>query len=227
VPLPLSELRACARARSDQETNSTIVDETELDGYIQRGYLHLYEIMAENGSLDPLGAVLTFVSDGNEEQTVTPGNGEGVYKVLGLDVQAGTSYRRLEKLSLRARNIYDGTGAMFYRITGRSSTGDIKISFFPRPPSGKTFRLWYIPFPGEVQNDDFIDNTMFYEYVCLHAAIRMCTKADDFGKVQALNEELAACEEKIRWSLQTTNQGDTDTITSADWDVEREYPYYD
>jgi hypothetical protein len=191
-----SDLRTGARRRADMETDP-LVDDTELNGYINDAIRELYAIITSTFEDAYLASNQFIVSAGNFVQNVPT----GFWKARGLDRLEGSRFIPVKVFSFRERNRDEG------RVRWRV---DASIRLSPEDRAAGTYRFWYYPIAPQLATDGAtLDAIMdeWSQWIEIHAAIACLTKAQ--LSTAELELKLQQTEAKIRETADN-RQGEPD-----------------
>lgn len=168
----LAQLRTAAKRRADME-NSTFVSDVEWNTYISASYGELYALLVNSG-FDFFESTQTITTDGTNASYALPadfGWCKGVDYVLD-------SQRKIDLalLQYHERNLFPVSAgkAIAYRVAGSN------VTLYPRPPSGQSYILNYIPVPADLTTDgQTVDGVSGWEeLIVLDAAIKALSKEE-------------------------------------------------
>lgn len=144
----LAELIARCRVKADMPVGSEFVTDSAFTTWINESLYELYDLLIQKYGNGYFVESYTFVTDGTLDAYPLP---TGFYKLLGVDLMiANTSngWRTVKPFNFADRNnyvfpnvqiAYGVMSNLRYRIVGDN------LTFTPRPASGQTLRLWYVP----------------------------------------------------------------------------------
>lgn len=200
----LSELRTRSRQRSDM-VNSGFISDSELNSYINASYAELYDLLVSKHGEDYFIEQYSFTTTINTETYALPSN---FYKLVGVDLQLDTSnnWVSLKRFEFAERNIPQIWDIKFvdfirYRVFGNN------IRFSPVPQSNQNLRIWYVPLPDKLvnNNDSFSGVNGFEEYIVIDTAIKMLTKEE--SDVTSLMMEKMAMKQRIEVMAEARDEG--------------------
>ena len=173
----LAQLREACRERADM-VNSTFIENPELDSIINRSINSLYGLITSKFGED------YFVTESSPIPLVS-GQVEydlpaDFFKLLGVDLEQGGGNRvNLKRFTFNQRNRNLNTLNHIYADYRYRLQGD-KVALSPRPTSGSSIVLWYIPLPPKLVlvDDTFNGFNGWEEWVILDAAIKMRIKEE-------------------------------------------------
>jgi len=173
----LLEIRNKVRQRADIQAETARYPDSELNQYINDSRNELFGILVKH-SLIRDEATQTITSDGSATYNVDAAH----YATLAVFKQENEYYRRLRRHTFRDRpfgasSTLDGEPNT-YRIA--TVSGQKSIEFYPKPDSGDTYLLAYIPRPTDLSDDsDTLDDVLGWdEYVVVDAVIKCLRKED-------------------------------------------------
>lgn len=213
MAITLSDIRTRARQRADME-NSTFVSDTEANIYINDAYKELYGLLVEKFQdyfvADPVEFT---IASGSDTYTVDA----AFYKLVGVDSQISSNHwyalkpwmwteRNRKSLADRMRGNYS---VVRYRLVNR------KLRFSPTTKASGTYRYWYIPTLTALSGDsDEIDTTIeqtgWYDYITIDAAIKMLAKEESDTRV--LMKQKADLVERIESEAQNRDLSHPDRV---------------
>lgn len=210
--ISLSQLKTKCRQRSDQE-NSTHVGEDELTGYLNDSILKFYDLVNSVDATYFEEQDTSITTDGTNDAYDLPSD---FYKLLSVDAQIGGEWKNVDKFSRSTRN-HDASGSTVSEFSYRIRKD--KIIFNPKPQSGISIRLNYVPQPTVLSDaDDEFNFTQFTEFIVVDTAIKMKDKEE--SDVTLLLSDRTDLEDRIKNHL---NRDDYDNDTIYDtWDNEYE-----
>lgn len=223
----LSTIISRAKARSDME-GSSFIDDGEWAQWATSEYRELYDLIATHpeNRLYLTSLTGTFTS-GQADYTITPAEGNKIYRVVGCDIRInnGSFYpmtvagwnERMENDSLLH---YNRAYRYKYMLMGRDTDGDVILRFNPTPFNADTYRVWYVPAPGDVADDNIIELYGWDEYIVLGMAVRALTK--DESDTRDIRMDKANQAQRITQAIQNMNQGGAGAMTSSEY---QPYPW--
>lgn len=226
----LATLVTRVRQRSDQ-VGTTFVTDSELQDYISSSVGDLYDlILSVNSSLYEV------VTDTNSTvagtQVYTPlrtGATEAViYKILGVEILWDGEWRRIEPYAAPNHlSLEDQTGwvhfteVFYHPVMAASVEGpvdtvagyNLDISFIPTPQSVESFRVRYVPAPGNWASlgggYNFQGFSGWEDWVINDVAAKVAEKEESFELADRLLSRRDRAEVRIRWAaatMDTTSQ---------------------
>jgi hypothetical protein len=194
--MQLADLMTAVRQRADMLpsgytpalTGSYFVTEPELISYINQSAFELYDILVQALGADYfIAPTVQFQTDGASQSYALP-NGvnysgaPALYKLLGVDVQAGSASQpwvTLKPFQFSERNrgglrAPQGSRNIRYRLSGSN------LLFEPLASAGMTIQLWYVPrlTPMALLTDTLDGISGWTEYVIVDAAIKCAQKEE-------------------------------------------------
>lgn len=204
----LLELRTQVRQRCDM-VGSNFVSDDELTGYINASISELYDLLLLNFGEDyytnptPLSLAIVAGTDSYSLESST-------YKIAGIDIQVGGLWVSLKRYTMGARNRAQEASTLKdarYRLIGT------KLRFTPSPTAAHTCRVWEVPAPTKlVDDDDTFDGIAGWEeYVIVDSAIKCLAKEE--SDVRVLAAAKAAQVERVTRASKNRDIGEPDEIT--------------
>lgn len=192
MTITLAELRLQSRQRADM-VNSTFVSNSELTSYINSSIAELRDLLCEAYGEDYFVTEYEFTTDGSASYPL-PAN---FYELKAVDLKADTqNWINVQRFNFNERNrlnnsevvAWGGVNNVKYRLVGTN------IKLAPVPPSGTDMRLWYVPLPTALVNDNdtLQDFNSYSEYVIVDAAIKMMQKEESDVTVLMLQKQALA-----------------------------------
>lgn len=197
----LSDLVTRVRRRADME-NSTFCSDLEIQEYIEQSYGALYDLMIASGAGEMIATQTqahTTVANTAEYTIYDDGDGASdvakVYKIIKVTAQFDGKYRPIKPGQLHdyfSHADRDGQWSdrrdvryvsLLVSDDGLASSAPFErnIAFYPTPPAGYSFKVFYIPYPI-----DWSDNSAYVmqgysgweEYVVCDAAAKCLEKEE-------------------------------------------------
>jgi hypothetical protein len=162
----LPTLRLGARRRADMESDP-LVDDTELNRYVNDGVRELYAIVATAFEDTYLTSSQFVVTAPNFTQALPA----GFWKARGLDRLEGSRWVPCRTFTFRERNRDDGRPR--WRV-------DSSIRLSPEDRAAGSYRFWFYPTAPQLASDVATLDSVLDEWVRfieIHAAIQCLTKA--------------------------------------------------
>lgn len=217
MAITLSQLRQRARERADMK-NSTFVEDTELNYYINSSIAELHDILIQAYGQDYFLNYTSFTTtSGQSEYNLSTIISAGdFYKLRGIDAKLGSNdYTALKCFNFNERNLlqnasnawnYNGSNVR-YRLIGS------KLKFAPIPDGSTEIKIWYIPKSTTLtlDADSFDDINYYAEYVIVDAAIKMLTKEETDASI--LLAQKADLRKRIEDSAVNRDAGESEGIT--------------
>lgn len=215
--------------------NSSFVSDTEWTTYIEQSVGELLDLCIETAGPQNFAVVSgegTTTSGTDVYDVPDPADPEtaaSLYKVIAVLVKFDGTYRRVRRMRIQdAQTFVDNDGtwsgrdSVFYQVAFRTdtiweaTTYQRQIRFFPSPPSGRSFKLLYIPFP--YRNDTTYINGLpgWEDYVVVDAAAKALEKEE--SDARALWKRKAELTERIRFHAATLNLDETDQVRDINLD---------
>lgn len=191
MSITLLQLRTEAKYRSDM-TNSTFIDDSEWNSYINSGIADLHDLLIACYMADYYTKSTTFVTVANQENYALPSD---FYQLRGVDIALnGTDYFSVSRFNFNERNRNTdmnwgiiGGPTLRYRLVGNN------LKFTPAPDGVYQGRIWYTPVATKLvaDGDMLADLNQYYEYVVVHAALMAGQKEEtDISVLAALKADL-------------------------------------
>lgn len=223
MSITLAELKLQARQRADME-NSTFISEPEIRSYINNSIAELYDLMCEAYGAEYYIAepVEISVTSGTAAYDLPDGtlysSAPAFYELKGVDIKLDNQdYVNVPRFNWNDRNrdasftVFDllGTTNIRYRIMGD------KIRLSPVPDVNATLRVWYVPLPTQLvdEDDELQDFNAYSEYVIVDTAIKMLQKEESDEAVATLMAQKVALAQRIRDKAAQRDASEADTIT--------------
>lgn len=213
----LEQIRTELRQRIDRVNSQFFTDE-ELNSYISGSYKELYDILIQKFGDDYyVAAPYEFTTDGTNDTYDLP---EDFYKLLGVDAQysganAQNGWITLRQFMMQERNSYTLPNYQaFYGITNiRYRLRDNKLWFMPVPIGGQLLRMFYIPRPAELtEDDDTVDGVSGWEeYILCDAAIKCMVKEESDPSAFAAQKN--AMLQRIESAAENRNAGQPQVVS--------------
>lgn len=191
----LLQFKTRARQRADMENSDFVTDE-ELVTYINSSIAELHDLLVGTFGPDYFVESYDFTSAANTTDYELPAN---FYKLKGVDVQlTGNAWYSLRPFNFNERNRNQDVSwgllsgpAIRYRLVGAN------MKFSPAPDANYPMRLWFIPLPDVLVNDDdsYNDINSYSEYVVVDVAIKMLQKEE--SDVSVLLQQKAELKRRI------------------------------
>ena len=202
----LSVIRTEAKQRAEME-NSTFVADSEWNGYINRSYAELYDMLVQKFGPEYYitSSTVTTVS-GTDSYALAA----DFYKLLGVDLLvSGTDYVTLSPFMFSERNQFGSVarilrgGAPDYRYRVQGSN----LVLRPVPKEARTLKVWYIPaYTTLSQDSDTLDGVNGWEeYVIVDAAMKALSKEE--SDVSVLMAQKQALIQRIEAAAQNRDAG--------------------
>jgi hypothetical protein len=225
------ELKTRARQRADAVGDTSWVTDAELLDYLDTGYTRLVNLLLK-ADIHLFETTSDITTDGTNDAYDLP---DDFYKLLGVDYRWSSSpvkYVSVPVVTFGERNRYTslfvstlyGAYAAGYRLVSG------QVQFYPLPPSGQVYRLFYIPAAGKftgLVDGDLVDGISGYdELLVICAAVQMAIKEGNSEGVQLLNKELAEMIDEI--ATAGVDRSPVQSMASDDEDgygLDRRYPY--
>jgi hypothetical protein len=217
----LADIRTAARQRADMESSQFVTD-AELTSYINQSLFELYDILVQAFGND------YYVADPYEFTTEaattryplpTGPDPQGVYKVLGVDLQqsgSATGWLSLQRFNFAERNAASAAVLVLPQRTNlryRLAGDDLMLS--PPPPAGLTLRVWYVPRMAPLADDDDLADGVsgWVEYAICDAAIKCLQKEE--SDVSVLLAQKLALVKRIQAAAENRDAGSPATVSDV------------
>ena len=173
----LLALRTSCKQQVDLE-NHTVISDAEWNSLISRAYGELYTIVFESG-LQYFEYEATLTTDGTNMLSEMSDHLSTVDLSYVVDAASG-SFRDLRELMAQERSRMSGLSgdsARFFSLV------DDKIYLYPKPPSGQTYKMRYVPQPPDLTtyNDtDVVDvvSPDGHDFLIWSTAVRALIKTE-------------------------------------------------
>lgn len=174
--ITLSALRT--RFYDRGEVDSDFVDTTEANAMINlaRQDYHAFLTSLSPDLVQSTQAESISVVANQSTYTLT----EEAWKINGVDVQDGSNWYALDRVSWRHRNALQNSGADRRSTRYRAIGG--KITLVPTPSWSGTCRVWYVAAPASLSADgDTVSIPIpgSEDYIILHCLIQYAAKTED------------------------------------------------
>lgn len=221
----LSDLVTRVRRRADLE-NTTFVTDSEVEEEVEQSLGALYDlVIGVNG-----GGFWQQVTEANPTaagtatytplQTVGDQTEAQIYKVLAVEVQWDGEWRKIlpyqvgEELTREDLEGWSHYSHIRYRrlLAARTegpvnTTNFTQIRFIPTPQAVHSYRVRYIPIPGDWSSlgssYKFQGFSGWDEWVVCDAAAKFLEKGEKFKRADRLLARKAEAEQRIRWAVVT------------------------
>lgn len=228
----LGELKTRTRQRADAVGDTSWVTDAELGGYLDAGYTELVDLLLK-ADIHLFEVTDDITTDGTNDAYDVPSD---LYKLLGVDYKWSAipeKYVTVPIVTFGERNRY--TSLFVSTLYGAYAAGcrliGNQIKFYPLPPAGQTYRLFYIPCAAEISglsDSTAVDGISGYdELLVISAAILMATKEGNTEGVQVLKAARAEMIDRI--ATTAVDRSPVQSIASDDEDsgfgLDRRYPY--
>lgn len=193
--------------------NDGNITDAEMIRYISASYTWLYDILVSKG-LHYFESTDTTVADGINTQFALP---DDFYAALAVHFQYETNrWRSLPEHMLQevaALDHRDSAEAYSYRVVG----GNLEL--LPRPASGKTYRLLYVPAPADLDAaGDAVDGVSGWEeLIVIDVAITCRIKQET--QVIDLERRLARMLARVEEAAEHRSLSSTRRVTDVDSSV--------
>lgn len=208
-------VRTAVRQMADM-VGSTFCSDTEIDGYINRAYGELYDLLVEKFGEEFNLSTSTSATVADQNDYALPAT---FYKLRGIDLSEGTDYVSLRRFALAERNTRkNGSNRdIRYALAGAN------VRLIPAPPAGRTIRFWFVPAYTTltVDADTFDGINGWEEYVIVDAAIRCLQKEE--SDVSVLFAQKQALKQRIEAAASSRDSGsprrvlDVDAVDDEEW----------
>jgi hypothetical protein len=198
----LDDLRTQVLQRSNREGDDPaagFVTSAELNGYINRSWRRLYNLLVERFQDQFAKASAPFaITDATDTYAWATIGCSDFYKALGVDYQVGTYWQPVRRFNFADRGMQNPLGPLYANVPGLYDLryqlrGDGLV--FMRPIPSVNVRLWYVPVaPALVADSDTLDDVNgFAEYVVVDSAIKVLLKEEsDTSALERERERLEA-----------------------------------
>lgn len=226
--------------------NSSFVSDSEIESYVRSSFGELVDLCIETAGEQVL-AVVTPVhttTAGTREYLIysdlpkppeIPGDAALIYKILVVQVKLNGRWQRIRRMRLQDTastagrdGTWESANNIYYRVyfadeevwtSGNSFRG---IAFYPSPPGGQEFRVFYIPYPSASRNHfNFLSG--WDEYVVVDAAAKVLEKEE--SSAVHLYRRKAELTDRIRFHAATLNLDEPDQI--RDVNLDRPHDWWD
>jgi len=219
--MTLAQLRTASKQRADM-VNSTFVEDSEWDSYINQSIYELYDLLVQKYGDDYYVADPFYVTtDGTNHLFDLP---DDFYKVLCVSIQLQGSnnsdpngWTVLKPFNIQEKDQYIlpniqtfyGVTNMRYRIRGN------KLWLNPLPAGGQRVQVLYVPRFEELTSDDetFDGISGWTEYVIVDAAIKALEKEE--SDTMALENRKAGLKARIESAAENRDAGNPATVTDS------------
>lgn len=217
MSITLAQLRTRSRERADMK-ESTFVEDSELNYYINSSIAELHDILVESYGQDYFLNSTTFTttagqSEYNISSIITTND---FYKLRGVDAKINAAeWTGLKNFNFNERNKLANSSSIVWNYNGsnvRYRLVGSKLMFAPTPDGSTEIKIWYIPKSTTLVNDsDTFDDINYYaEYVIVDAAIKMLNKEEsDVSVLMAQKDEL---KRRIESSAANRDAGESESI---------------
>lgn len=208
----LSSLRTRVRARADMK-NSTFVEDSELNQYINSSYQELYDILVSSFEDYYTAAPTSFTITAGLNYYTLPSD---FYKLRGVDASLdGSNYYTMQPFDFANRNNFNQNSSVLnaanyqkqYRLVGS------RLYITPEDDAVGSYRIWYVPSATTLTVDastlDGING--WEEYVVVDAA-RKCLAKEESDTTNLVGEKEALRQRIISMSARR-DAGMPKTIT--------------
>lgn len=234
----LADLATRVRRRASHE-NSLFVSDAEVEEYVEQSLGALYDLVLEsNGPVfwqhvsqetATIAGTQDYLPEVSDQIPVE------IYKVIAVELQWGGRWRKLrpytaaDELRLEDEHGWTDHSRVFYRALFPSqpngplgvSTGVYRhIRFTPVPRGVHTFRVRYIPVPGDWTGLGatylFQGLSGWDEWVVCDAAAKILEKEESLEQAQFLLARREQAADRIRWASSTMNEDDQGRVRDLD-----------
>lgn len=180
-----SEIRDRVEALVDDESN-VLLTEAQYNVLIDESYAWLWDKLIESGIYPDVATHDISTTSGTEYALATRN-----YRVLMVHYQSDSNtWLKLRPINIEDLTHFLNTDAQY--ATRYLLVGDDNVHLLPAPPSGQTYRVWYVPSPAKLTQDtDTIDGVNGWEMlivydVAIKARIRDRIDAADLVRERAV-----------------------------------------
>jgi hypothetical protein len=203
-----TDLIARVRRRADM-VGSNFVSDVEVTDYLNQGIAELHDILVTKYEDYSLSSATFTLTAGEDNEFDLPSD---FYKCLGVDYATNsnsTTVVNLRSYNFGERNMYNN---LFYNTglvaTPRYHIQGTRLKFIPKPTTGGTATLFYVPEAQQLTNTDTLLNIPngYEEYAVICAAINCLQKEET--DVRVLLTQKAALKDRIEKAATYRNAGD-------------------
>lgn len=220
----LANLRLEAQQRTDRVYSDNI-STAEWNSMLSKSYKELYDILVQKYGDDYFVQLpYTYTTTGqvnSQTHAQTFPLPDDFYKLLRCEVALNpadpNSWVTLRQFSAIQANLWNYPNVYtFYGITNlRYRLWGSNLQIVPIASAGQTIRIWYIPRPNQLINDqDLVDGISGYEeYIVADACIKALAKTEE--DVSVFMAQKAALLQRIVEAAENRNVGEPQTVSDS------------